>query len=258
VLARSGPHGTESGAPQAAGDRGPAIVDGVRARGPTTILLVLVALLIGCGDEDAAPTTEGRRAPASAAPAPADATPEPTGGARESSPQPGASPEARQADETNGPQDRATPSTVVKDRAANEAEGAYIAYVDAINERDGVTLCELLPSTAERELRPPAGGNSCAERLGKSIGHADPRGYPVWSRTVFNGVESLSIGDDPSTARLTAAIVTEFQDRDEPSVESDIAYLEIRGGEWRLAKPTGALYRAIGRPELPPTVIAPP
>ena len=52
-------------------------------------------------------------------------------------------------------------------------------------------------------------------------------------------------------------IVTDFEGR-EPSVESDVAYLERVGGEWRLAQPTGALYRAIGNPEPPPTVIAPP
>lgn len=150
------------------------------------------------------------------------------------------------------------PSPRDKVEAAAAAEAAYIAYVDAINARDGEALCALLPANAERELRPPVEGDSCAARLGGSIGYADPRGYPVWERTIFNGVESVSVGADTSTARITAAILTEFEDRGEPSVESDIAYLESRGGEWRLAKPTGALYRAIGRPELPPTVIAPP
>ena len=53
-------------------------------------------------------------------------------------------------------------------------------------------------------------------------------------------------------------ITTSFADRDEPSVESDIAYLERAGGEWRLAKPPGALYRAVGNAELPPSVIVPP
>ena len=52
--------------------------------------------------------------------------------------------------------------------------------------------------------------------------------------------------------------MTSFADRTEPSVESDIAYLERVAGKWRLAKPTGALYRAIGQPEIPPSVISPP
>ena len=52
--------------------------------------------------------------------------------------------------------------------------------------------------------------------------------------------------------------MTDFADRSEPSIESDIAYLELTGGAWRLAKPSAAIYRAIGRAELPPTVIAPP
>jgi hypothetical protein len=146
----------------------------------------------------------------------------------------------------------------VKGRAAAEAERAYRDYLDAINARDGAALCALLPPGAVGELRPPLGEGGCAERLGRSIGYRDPRGYPVWSATVLDAIESSSIGADPSTARLTAAITTEFADRTEPSIESDIVYLERAGGEWRLAKPSGALYRAIGRPEPPPSVIAPP
>lgn len=144
-----------------------------------------------------------------------------------------------------------------KEVAANAAETAYLAYIDAINERDGEALCALLPASAEDELTPPAGSGSCADRLGRSIGYEDPRGYPVWTGTTLNGIDSISIGEDTATARLTASIVTSFEER-EPSVESDIAYLEQSGEEWRLAQPTSALYRAIGQPKLPLSVISPP
>lgn len=149
------------------------------------------------------------------------------------------------------------PSDAEKQSAADAATAAYTGYIDAIEARDGETLCSLLPPGFERELKPPVQRGECAATLEASIGYEDPRGFPVWTATTLNSVERASIGDDPATARLTAMIVTEFEGR-EPSVESDIAYLELVGGRWRLAQPTGALYRAIGDPELPPTVIAPP
>lgn len=224
-------------------------------------ILPLVALLTvfgGCGDDgDETASAPQPSVPATSQPAPvsrpiAEADPE-------NEPAPDAPAPAEETKPTTGPESEPfPPPEPARARAAADAETAYLAYVQAIDERDGEALCDLLPPSAERELRPPAEGGSCAERIGDSIGYEDPRGYPVFDRLVFNGVESLSVGRDTSTARLTAAVLTEFADRGEPSVESDVAYLERRDGEWRLAKPSGVLYRAIGRPELPPTVIAPP
>ena len=99
---------------------------------------------------------------------------------------------------------------------------------------------------------------SCAATMHDSIGYRDPRGFPVWERTQLNAVEGTQVSNDLDSARITAAIVTQFADRNEPSVESDIAYLERAGGEWRLVKLSGALYRAVGNAELPPSVIVPP
>jgi len=228
-------------------------------RDPRSIgaVLVLFALQAGCGGDEGEGVDR-----TSVAPTPTREQPSPPDESTERATEPSngeAEREgARRPEASAQPGRPPGPSSRDRAEAAEAAEAAYIAYVDAINARDGEALCALLPANAERELRPPVEGGSCAARLGGSIGYADPRGYPVWERTIFNGVESVSVGADTSTARITAAILTEFEDRGEPSVESDIAYLESRGGEWRLAKPTGALYRAIGRPELPPTVIAPP
>lgn len=219
----------------------------------TLALLLLLGALAGCREDEA--DTEPA-ASTTTSPAATGAEPEP-----DPEPARDGGDEGRPAENGTEPDREPTspqPSEAVKAKAATGAENAYIAYLDAINERDGEALCELLPPGAERELRPAVDQGSCAARIGGSIGYEDPRGYPVFERVVFNGVETASIGRDTSTARLTASILTEFADRDEPSVESDIAYLELSGGEWRLAKPTGALYRAIGRPELPPSVITPP
>ncbi len=152
----------------------------------------------------------------------------------------------------------ADPSDADRGAAAADAEAAYRAYVDAINARDGAALCDLLAPSAIRELRPPVERASCSASLHDSIGYRDPRGFPVWERTLLSQIEGVQISGDLASARITAAINTEFADRGEPSVESDIAYLELAGGEWRLAKPSGALYRAVGNAELPPSVIVPP
>ena len=135
----------------------------------------------------------------------------------------------RRADRPDDPagRDPAEPADPEKRETAAGAEDAYRAYVDAINERDGEALCSLLAPDAVRGLRPPVDRGSCARSLTASIGYEDPRGFPVWERTVLNGIESVSVGDDPGTVRLTAATLTEFADRAEPSVESDIAYLEL-------------------------------
>jgi hypothetical protein len=82
-----------------------------------------------------------------------------------------------------------------------------------------------------------------------SIEYADPRGFPVWEETILAGVHAVQPSGNASEARITADVVTRFADRTEPSVESDIAYLERADRDWRLAKASGTLYRAVGKPD---------
>lgn len=143
-------------------------------------------------------------------------------------------------------------------RAARGARRAYRRYIAAIDAGDGATLCRAVAGDLATELRPAIKQGSCADRVGGSIGYEDPRGFPVWEGTTLTGVDRVALGPEARQARITASIVTDFRDRAEPSIESDIAYLAKQGGSWILLKPTGALYRAIGKPEPPPSVIAPP
>lgn len=161
-------------------------------------------------------------------------------------------------DDSPGEERGGDPSDDERAAAATDAAAAYRSYIDAINARDGAALCDLLSPAALRELKPPVERASCAATMHDSIGYRDPRGFPVWERTRLSAIDGSQVSNDLRSARITAAIVTQFADRDEPSVESDIAYLELSGGEWRLAKPSGALYRAVGNAELPPSVIVPP
>lgn len=222
-----------------------------RVKGPTSIAGALASAIVllagGCGGSDGTEGTQGL-----AIDSPSVNTERPV-------PEPaddGRSPVA-----TTGGTPRTTdsrPSQADRQRAAAAAEDAYSTYIDAIDERDGETICLLLPADARRVLKPPVDRGGCAESLSASIGYRDPRGYPVWRRTTLTGIEGSSVGSDLATARLTAGIVTEFADRTEPSIENDIVYMEQVDGEWRLAKPSSAIYRAIGRPEPPPDVISPP
>jgi hypothetical protein len=144
-------------------------------------------------------------------------------------------------------------------RQVAAAEDAYADYVDAINRRDGAELCRLLDPSFTRELDLPVRSGSCARRLRRSIGYRDPRGTPVWKATVLSGVESALLREG-ARVQLSVAIVTEFRDRDQASVESDIAYLAPGGGGrgYVLAKAPGSLWRAVGKPDVPPQVITPP
>jgi hypothetical protein len=142
-------------------------------------------------------------------------------------------------------------------RAARGARRAYRRYIAAIDAGDGAALCAAVAGDLAAKLRPAVKRGSCADRIGGSVGYEDPRGFPVWEGTSLTGVDRVTLGPEARQARITASIVTLFRDRTEPSIESDIAYLANQGGRWILLKPTGALYRAVGKPEPPPSVIAP-
>jgi hypothetical protein len=92
--------------------------------------------------------------------------------------------------------------------------------------------------------------------LSASIGYRDPRGFPVYVGSRVARIPGVAInGPD---ARVTATIVTKFAGNREPSVEDDVVYLRGREGRWLIAKPSVALYRAIGVGDIPPQALSPP
>ncbi len=137
-----------------------------------------------------------------------------------------------------------------------EAERAVRAYVGALVERDGQRVCGLFAPGALDDLELPVDRADCADSLDASIGYRDPRGYPQWERAEIEAIRSVDVSDDQ--ARVTATIVSEFADRDEPSVEDDVIYLRRSGDQWLVAAPSAILYRAVGAPDVPPQVLAPP
>ena len=130
------------------------------------------------------------------------------------------------------------------------------AYVTALDDRDAEAACALLVPGAIEELEMPRDRGSCAESLEASIGYRDPRGLPVWKTARVAELRSVEVDGDSAKAVVT--IVTEFADRDEPSLEDDVVYLVRSGGDWLIAKPSSTLYRAVGVADVPPSVLAPP
>ena len=130
------------------------------------------------------------------------------------------------------------------------------AYVGALDARDGARACELFVPGALSQVHLPRDRGTCARSLSASIGYRDPRGFPVFQSSRVARIPAVAI--EGSTARVTATTVTRFADNREPSVEDDVIYLSKHGDTWLIAKPSAALYRAIGVGNIPPQVLAPP
>ena len=133
---------------------------------------------------------------------------------------------------------------------------AVRAYVGSLDQRDGAAACALLAPGAIDAVDLPEERGDCAASLEASIGYRDPRGLPVWESARVVAVPSLEI--DGEQAKVVATTVTQFADRDEPSIEDDVVYLRRAGDEWLIAKPSSTLYRAVGVADVPPSVLAPP
>jgi hypothetical protein len=136
------------------------------------------------------------------------------------------------------------------------ARRAVREYVEAIDARDGARVCAVLAPGAIQSFQLPREQGGCAGSLRASIGYRDPRGFPVFGDARLDSIGEVTVG--AGEARVTATVVTEFADRDQPSIEDDVIYLVQLGGEWLIAKPSSTLYRAVGKPEVPPEAIAPP
>ena len=128
------------------------------------------------------------------------------------------------------------------------------AYIEAISDRDGAAVCELVPTAVELDL--PVDEGSCARSLSASIGFRNPRGIPVFDSASIAGRPRVEL--DGAAARARVTVVSKFADRPEPSIEDDLVYLERAGGGWTIVKPSSTLYRAIGTADVPPDVLSPP
>lgn len=198
--------------------------------------LAAAAILAGCGEKSEPEATEPTVPPAS-------------------DQQPAGEGDSGQGAEASGPTPAERRAARLKaDRRA--VERTVNRYIEALDARDGARVCAVLEPGALDGFKLPRQRSSCAASLDASIGYRDPRGIPAFEGVHLSQVAAIRVGRN--SARATTAIVTNFADRTEPSIEDDIIYLRrADGGDWLIAKPSSALYRAIGA-EPGPEVIVPP
>jgi hypothetical protein len=130
------------------------------------------------------------------------------------------------------------------------------SYIDALNRHQARVVCELFEPGALQLSELPVRRGGCARTLAGSIGHRPPGGTPAWKRTRIAEIRAVSV--EGVGARVTAAVVHRFADRNYTSVEDDVIYLRPAGDRWLLAKPSATLYRAVGYPEPPIGAFTPP
>lgn len=156
----------------------------------------------------------------------------------------------------SGPQGTAPIPGTPKDPEKAAVVRAARAYVAAVNRRRAGALCALLAPGALAGLDPPRGRPDCRGAMRASIGYADPRGYPQWRRTKIELIKRVEVNGD--RARVTMTVFHGFRDRRTISNEDDVVHFVKRRGRWRVAKASATLYRAVGKPEVPPEVLLAP
>ena len=140
---------------------------------------------------------------------------------------------------------------------SDRVEAAVSDYVEALDDRDGARVCSLFVPGALDDLKLPEERSTCGASMTASIGYRDPRGLPVWESSRILYFRAVHVNGDH--AQTTVTVRTLYADRNEPSLEDDVVYLQGgNGGGWLLVKPSVTLYRAIGVADVPPQVLAPP
>jgi hypothetical protein len=210
-----------------------------------------------CGGGDASTTTEASTSGSSTSAAPAsppeDAHPAPRQAANGAGHQGSTREESRRHPVKAAVSET---STARLDPAQRRAATVVRDYVRALDSRDGARACALFVPGATGDVEFPRDRGGCASSLGSSIRYRDPRGFPVYEGSHVARIASVKI--DGADARVVATLVTDFAGDREPSIEDDVVYLHQEGGRWLIAKPSAALYRAIGVGDIPPTVLAAP
>lgn len=130
------------------------------------------------------------------------------------------------------------------------------SYIAALDAHDAAALCALFEPGALPLGELPRARGGCVSSLAASIGFGRPGGVPHWKNTRIAELKEVSVGD--RRARVTATVIHRFADRNYVSIEDDVIYLNLVGGRWLLAKPSGTLYRAVGYPQPPLRALTPP
>jgi hypothetical protein len=120
------------------------------------------------------------------------------------------------------------------------------AYVEAINAKDGKTVCELLVESAAYELRIPDWGE-CPKFVSALIGYAEESDTDTFQRARILDIEEGRRSGELQSVELKVE-VHHFEQGNEAkprqATYDDVVWLVERDGRWRLAKASGLLYVA--------------
>ncbi len=222
-----------------------------------TATLVIAALLIGLGVglatglfEDADPAPETTQATTVAGEPLEEGDKDGEGG--EGSSEPDLPPTEEDPDGLEPGPSGPAPSTDDETAAADAAR----EYVEAINDRDGRSVCGAFVPGGLGTLELPKEQGSCPASLQASLGYRGNSGQPVWDRSEMT--QDISAQIDGDSARVVATVFTEYADVREPTIEDDIIYLTRSGNRWLVVKPSATLYRAVGIADVPLEALQPP
>jgi hypothetical protein len=134
------------------------------------------------------------------------------------------------------------------------ASAALHSYITALDAHDGAALCALFEPGALDALKLPV-GRGCGG-LSQSIGYDPGHGLPQWTQAQLAGVKDAV--PEGGGVRATVTIVDHYAGNPQPSIEDDVVFLARSGGDWLIRQPSVTIYRAIGVPDPPPSVLAAP
>jgi hypothetical protein len=138
--------------------------------------------------------------------------------------------------------------------SAAEVEATAERYIEAIDARDLAEICALLAPSALDGVRGLTG--PCEPALAAAIGRRPKGGAPAWEGTEVQHPTKVTANED--RGRVTLEVIHTFSDRNYPSLEDDLIYVERSGERWLVSKASATLYRAVGYPEPPLKAYRPP
>jgi hypothetical protein len=134
------------------------------------------------------------------------------------------------------------------------------AYVEAVNARDGETVCGLLVESAAYEFRIPDWGE-CAKFVSAYIGYAEESDTDTFHRARILELEEGRRSGEVQSVDLKVEVEL-YEDGDEArpvqKTFDDVVWLVERDGRWRLAKASGLLYVAFDAYTVPEDLLDPP
>jgi hypothetical protein len=127
-------------------------------------------------------------------------------------------------------------------------------YIAGLSNGKGGAVCRVLAPGAIDDLKLPKPNPQCDVAVSRSIGYHDPKGPPAFKSAK---VRRTKVDKKGSRAKVTATVVTTYEQARKPSTDDDVIYLKKSRAGWLVLKPSVIFYRAVGL-EPPISALKPP